>query len=95
MQTYKLRKSIKKDKKFDIITPSGKVISFGAIGYDDFTTHKDVRRKQRYLARHRRENWNKSGINTAGFWSRYLLWYKPGLDESIAATEKRFGIKIE
>lgn len=81
-------------KKFMVYTPKG-WIDFGAKGYSDYTIHKDDDRKKRYIKRHqKRENWNKSGINTAGFWSRWLLWNKPTLEESIKDVEDRFGIRI-
>ena len=68
---------------------------FGAEGYEDFTQHKDPERRERYLTRHRsRENWTKSGIDTAGFWSKHILWNKPTLSGSIRDTERKFGIKI-
>ena len=60
----------------------------------DLKTNYHLKR-QNYIARHRvRENWNKSGIHTAGFWSRWILWNKPTLQESINDVEKRFNIKI-
>lgn len=72
-----------------------KIVHFGARGYEDFTTHGDETRKERYLARHKtNEDWTKSGINTAGFWSRWLLWNKPTIKESVKDIEKRFGVKI-
>ena len=47
-------------------------------GYSDYLKHKDVDRMKLYTDRHRKnENWTKSGIKTAGFWSKYLLWNKP------------------
>lgn len=77
--------------KFFIITSTGNKIHFGASGYEDFTTHKDKKRKELYINRHqKRENWGKSGINTAGFWSRWLLWNKPTLNESYKDIQKRF-----
>lgn len=92
---FKLTKSPLKTKKWRI-THGNKNIHFGAKGYSDYTIHKDVKRKKRYIARHSiNENWNKSGIHTAGFWSRWLLWNKPTLEESIKDTEKRFSITIE
>ena len=72
-----------------------KTVHFGAEGYSDYTKHKDKERMQRYSARHKaRENWAKSGIETAGFWSKWILWNKPSLSASIKDVEKRFGIKI-
>ena len=77
--------------KYYIITASGKKVLFGAIGYEDYTMHKDPSRKARYIARHKnKENWTKSGINTAGFWSRWLLWNKPTLQSSYNDIKNRF-----
>ena len=33
-------------------------------------------------------NWGKSGIFTAGFWSRWMLWNKPTLEESYNDIKK-------
>jgi hypothetical protein len=38
------------------------------------------------------ENWLKSGIDTAGFWSRWLLWNKPTIKESYMDIKKRFNL---
>jgi ERCC4-type nuclease len=83
-----LQKSDKKDKKYKVTIPSdtgkSKTIYFGAAGYSDYTKHKDEDRMKLYNTRHRtRENWSKSGIKTAGFWSRWILWNKPSLLASI------------
>ena len=89
-----LLKSSKKDKKFMVIL-DGKTVHFGAQGYEDFTMHKNEIRKNNYISRHKtRENWTKSGIKTAGFWSRWLLWNKPSFSSSIKDIEKNFKIKI-
>jgi hypothetical protein len=77
--------------KYFIMTKSGKHIYFGAVGYSDFTIHKDPDRKQRYINRHdKNENWTKSGIDSAGFWSRWLLWNKPSIKASYEDIKKRF-----
>ena len=70
-------KSDKPEKKYFIVTNTNKKVYFGQAGADDFTTHKDEERKQRYIRRHKnREDWTKNGINSAGFWSRWYLWDK-------------------
>lgn len=75
---------------------NNKKIHFGQEGASDFTKHKDVKRKQRYINRHeKRENWKKSGIQTAGFWSRWILWNKPTLRGSINDVNKKFNVKIK
>jgi len=77
--------------KYYILTESDKKVYFGAAGYSDFTKHKDEERKNRYINRHKNnENWTKSGINTAGWWSRWLLWNKPTIKASYEDIKKRF-----
>jgi len=89
-----LEKSRASGKKYSAIV-GNKTVNFGAKGYSDYTIHKDRERMKRYENRHRsRENWSKSGIKSAGFWSKWILWNKPSLRASIRDTEKRFGIKI-
>ena len=93
--SYRLKKFPDSKKKFKVLLPDGRTVKFGARGYSDYTIHKDKERMKRYLARHKsREIWTKSGINTAGFWSRWILWSKPSLKEAIKHTEKKFNIKI-
>lgn len=85
-----------REKNKYMVYVDGKTIHFGASGYSDYTKHKDKARMERYNSRHKlRENWNISGIKTAGFWSKWLLWNKPSLSESIASTSKKFGIIIK
>jgi len=100
MEDYYLEKSSRKDKKYMVsyINPeTGKVNTkhFGAKGMTDFILSKgDNERKQRYLKRHSGmgEDWNDP--ETAGFWSRWILWNKKTLKASIKDTENRFNIKI-
>ena len=70
---------------------NNKTVHFGATGYEDFTTSKDEKRKASYLARHKTsEDWTLSGIDTAGFWARWLLWNKPSITASIRDINQRF-----
>ena len=72
MVDVKLRKSRRVGKKWSVEV-LGKTVHFGQEGAEDFTTHSDLKRKENYLARHKkRENWNASGIETAGFWARWF-----------------------
>lgn len=88
-----LRKSYRKDKKY-MVTINNKTIHFGATGYSDFTEHKNIERKKRYISRHSaNENWKN--IYSSGFWARYILWNKPTLMGSIRDTNKRFGLQIK
>jgi hypothetical protein len=89
MDVILIKKSKRNNKKYDAIFKD-KVVSFGSKGYSDFTLHKDEERKQRYIERHRkREHWGKDGVETAGFLSRWVLWNKPTLKESIKDANKK------
>ena len=69
--------------KYYVITKTGRKLYFGAKGYSDFTLHKDPERKKRYIDRHKNnEDWTKSGIDTSGFWSRWLLWEEPNIKDA-------------
>ena len=85
-----LMRSTRADKKY-MVKVDGRAIHFGANGYGDFTTHKDERRKAKYLARHRTtEDWSVAGIGSAGFWARWVLWNKPSLKAAVDDANKRF-----
>ena len=91
MKQYQPYKSDKPDKKYYIITKTGKKVYFGASGYEDYTMHKDLKRKERYISRHQdAEDWTQNGIDTSGFWSRWLLWNKPTIKESYDDIKRRF-----
>ena len=88
-----LQKSDKPHKKY-MVKIGGRVSHFGAANYEDYTMHKDEEHKQRYIKRHeKREDWNN--ILSAGYWSRWLRWNKPTLQESIADMNKRFNLNIK
>jgi len=92
----RLIKSPKKEKKFRAIFENGHHVDFGQKGYSDFTLHKDPERMHRYLNRHNGmgETWSKKGIETAGFWARWLLWSKPSIMAAKKFMTQKFGIKI-
>lgn len=71
--------------KYYIITSTGKKVLFGAYDMSDYTIHKDAERKMRYIERHKKREehlWNKSGINSPSFWSRYYLWEYPNKSQA-------------
>jgi hypothetical protein len=89
MKKYFPYKSDRPDKKYFIITNDNKKIYFGQASASDFTLHKDEARKQRYINRHKKnENWNNK--DTAGFWSRWLLWEKPTIKESYEYIKNKY-----
>lgn len=92
-----VRRSSRPGKKLvatfeDRDTGATRATHFGATGYEDFTTHRDPRRKERYLERHGRgrEDWNDP--TTPGALSRWLLWNKPTLEASLRDFKRRFGL---
>ncbi len=92
MIKYYLYKSDKPNKKYYIITNDNKKVYFGQASASDFTL-KYEQREQLYINRHKNnENWTKSGINSAGFWSRWLLWHLPSIPASYQDIKKRFNI---
>ncbi len=92
-----IRKSRRPEKKWDavFVKPDGREItsSFGARGMSDFTKHKDVTRRARYLRRHRGmgENWNDP--TTPGALSKWLLWGETtSLRKNTSIFKKRFNL---
>ena len=91
---YIIKPSSRKDKRY-VVVMEGMQHHFGSSQYQNYTDHNDDKRKESYLARHKaRENWTKSGIHSAGFWSRWLLWNQKSLVKSARDIEKRFGVRI-
>lgn len=105
MIKYKPYLSDKPDKKYFIITNDNKKVYFGQAGYNDYTIYykkygKDIadKKKKAYIARHSAtrpqgkmgENWGKSGINTSGFWSYWLLWNLPTIEQSYIDIKNKF-----
>lgn len=98
-QKYKL-KSIKRStrdgKKWMAIfenreTGRTKTTHFGAVGYEDYTMHKDPERKKRYITRHKKnENWNDP--TTAGALSRWILWEEKSRQKAIEKFKKKFNL---
>ena len=89
-----ITKSKKSNKKFDAIIDdkkgNTKIISFGQSGYSDYTKHKDPERKERYIARHSKEDWSKSNIDSPAWMSRFILWEKPSLKGAIDNANKKY-----
>ena len=86
-----IRPSTKRGKKLDAVFPDGKVVSFGARGYSDYTLHHDAERKKRYLARHASD---PRSVRTPGGLARDILWSKPSLNDAVKFAEKKHGVRI-
>ena len=90
-----IRKSHRPEKKFDaVFERDGRqvVIPFGAAGMSNFTKHKNITRRARYLKRHSGMGEKWSQPDTAGALSRWILWNKPTFKASLADFRRRFRV---
>jgi len=74
-KTVKIGLSTKRDKKYMITTPDGNTVHFGAMGYEDYTKHKNKTRRKNYLTRSGkiRGDWKKNKYSANNL-ARRLLW---------------------
>lgn len=77
---------------YDTMRNKIKTIQFGAVGYEDFTTHGDLQRKQNYIQRHS-ANEDFNNPMTAGSLSRFILWEKTSLSAGYNFYLNKFGFK--
>lgn len=61
---------------------------FGGRGFEDFTTHKDEKRRARYWSRHRRDLDTKEPWR-AGYLSWFILWNRPTFAKSVDDYHRR------
>jgi hypothetical protein len=73
--TAVLYRSKAKGKKYAIKNPSGKIVNFGQMEYEDFTKHLDSVRRHNYLTRTAgmKGDWKKDGYSPNNL-SRNILW---------------------
>ena len=95
METYILKKSDRKGKRFVIIMPErGHRHHFGSDVGKTFIDGRTEKERLAWHARHRGDkgyNNKHSGI----YYSRHLLWTEPTLKEAIKKLEKKDNIKIK
>jgi len=75
-KTAKLYPARNSMKKYSIFDPKNKKwMNFGQIGYEDFTKHKNKKRRSNYLARTKsiRGDWKKNKYSANNL-SREILW---------------------
>ena len=101
VKLVKLSDDAKKYKAVLFNTDTGREVNvkFGSAGMMDYTKYykrdgKEVAdmKKSAYIARHSKNNedWNASGIDTAGFWSKNILWNKSSVSSSLASVKRKF-----
>lgn len=96
MDTYILKKSNRKGKRFVMIMPT--LLhrhDFGSDVGKTFIDHGDLKKKSAWEARHRGNvNWNDS--HSGIYFSRYLLWGdSKDLKQNIKSLEKKLNVKIK
>jgi len=86
-----IKKSPKGDKKYRAtfkVNDRLKHTDFGAKGMSDYTKHKDIERRSRYITRHKKDL-RTNDPTRAGYLSMYVLWNKKTLQSSINDYKKR------
>jgi hypothetical protein len=70
----------------------GRKTRFGAAGYDDYVTTRDIEQRARYRARHKKDL-TTGDAHRAGYLSYYILWGdSTSIAQNVAAYTRRFGI---
>lgn len=64
--------STRKNKKYMIEDNNGKMIHFGLYPYEDYTKHKDKKRRDAFKKRNAK--WANADKYTPAYMSYYLLW---------------------
>ena len=75
-KTAKLYPANNPKKKYSVFDPRGKKwVSFGLLGYEDFTKHKDLKRRKNYLTRSSRikGDWKENKYSPNNL-SMHVLW---------------------
>lgn len=93
MRLISIQPSTRKDKKWMAEFQEGdltKTTHFGAKTYEDFTIHKDPKRRELYIKRHGTEDWTDP--TTPATLSRYILWEDPDIHKAIAKYRRKFGV---
>jgi len=68
-----LKESTRKGKKWMVLDPNTKKwVHFGALGYEDYTVHKDENRRKKYWSRMQR--FKTAYKYSPGYLSLVLLW---------------------
>ena len=95
METYILKKSDRKNKRFVIIMQDrGHRHDFGSDVGKTFIDGRTEKEKEAWIARHRvNKNWDNK--HSSIYYSRMLLWTEPTLKKNIKALEKKDKIKIK
>jgi hypothetical protein len=87
----KLKGDEKKYEAFFLVNGKQKTQKFGAEGMSDYTIHKDIDRRNRYISRHLKDL-NTEDPMRAGYLSMFVLWNKPSFIASLKDYKTRLNI---
>ena len=93
-----IKPSTAKNKKWTAIFYNGegkkiKTSQFGDSRYEDYTQHKDKKRRDKYRDRHKKDLASGDYMKP-GFLSYYILWgASTDLDKNISSFKRRFKLK--
>ena len=87
----KLEGDEKKYKAVFLVNGKRKEQKFGAEGMSDYTLHKDVERRNRYISRHSKDL-DTEDPTRAGYLSMFILWNKPSFRTSVEDYKTRLKI---
>jgi len=96
METYILKKSDKKGKRFVIIMEErGHKHHFGSDVGSTFIDGRTEKEKKAWIARHSKDR-NYNNKHSGIYYSRFLLWGDhPDLKKNVKALEKKDKVKIK
>lgn len=88
-EDVQIKPSTRKGKKYMIMNPDGKWISFGQVGYEDYSKHLDDKRKASYLKRTAKKS--DTDPYSANNLARKLLWGEGIIDDLKKVKAMVFG----
>lgn len=89
VKIVKLERANDGKKKFVATFDNGKKVKFGEFGSEDYTIHKDTKRRELYRARHKKDLITNDPMRP-GFLSWYILWNQPTIEASVKDYNKIF-----
>jgi hypothetical protein len=97
MAVIVVRRSPHPDKKWQVTIPRHwgvQTIDFGDKTSPDYTTHRNLSLAVQYHRAHQDQDWSMGANGREHFWTRWLLWNKPTIQEAIADMSDKFNLKF-
>jgi hypothetical protein len=96
MRLIEIKPSHKPEKRYDAIFDTGqgrtKTVPFGDANMENYTIHKDLKRREAYRSRHRKDLQTLDPTKP-GFLSYFILWGdSTDLNANIRAYKKKYNL---